>query len=270
MKKYFISVDLEGVHGVIGEPYTGLTKTIADHANAVKNATLEINMAVRALFDGGADEVYVWDGHGGGGNLDFSLLDNRIQKMPTSIVYTPQRFDCLKEQNFNGILYIGYHAREGTGGILAHTYNSNANQYLKLNGKPLGEFELDSSIASEFGVPSIFAASDDVALSQMQTHAPHIVTVTTKYAKGRNKAVFRDSKEVLQEIYDGVRRAMSITELAPTFTYPCDFEMRYTRMEFAEEILNKYCEKLPSLCYGEDLHILKATLRDVNDLRLFF
>ena len=166
MKKYFISVDLEGIHGVVGEPYKPLTKAIDNYQVAVKNATLEINTAARALFDGGADEVYVWDGHGGGGNLDFSLLDSRIKNAHP--VYVPQRMDCLKGQNFSGVLYIGYHAREGTGGVLAHTFSSVQVQYMKLNGVAYGEFEFDSSIVGGMGIPSIFTASDDVALSQMQ------------------------------------------------------------------------------------------------------
>lgn len=270
MKKYLISCDLEGVHGVVGEPYSGLVKSIADYPQAVENATLEINAAVRALFDGGADEVYVWDGHGGGGNLNFSLIDPRAKQIPHSSVYSPYRLDCLKGQNFNGILFIGYHAKEGTGGVLAHTFSSVHVQYMKINGHALGEFDFDASTAGAFDVPAIFTASDDVALTQMQARAPHVVAVTTKYAKGRNNAIFRDREEVLKDIYDGVLRAIQVKEIVLPFSYPCEFEIRYTRMEYAEKIFNDLREKLPSLCYGEDLHVLKATLRNVNDLRLFF
>ena len=270
MKKYFISCDLEGVHGIVGEPYSGLLKTIADYPKAVENLTLEVNTAIRALFDGGADEVHVWDGHGGGGNLDFSFIDSRAEQIHHKTVYSPQRLDCLKDGDYSGVILIGYHAREGTGGVLAHTYSSVHVQYMKINGVPYGEFEFDSSIIGGMGIPTIFMSSDDVALKQMQAFAPHIITVVTKYAKGRNKALFRDCEEVLQDIYDGVRRAMDIQEIVPPFTYPCEFEVRYTRMEYAEEILTNRQDKLPSLCYGDDLHILKATLRNVNDLRLFF
>ena len=270
MKKYFISVDLEGVHGAVGEPYLGLVKTIADYPKAVESVVLEINAAVRALFDGGADEVYVWDGHGGGNNFDPALIDPRAKQIVTSSVYTPQRFDCLKDKNFDGVIFIGYHAREGTGGVLAHTYTSVHNQYIKINGVPYGEFELDCCSIGAFGVPALFASADDVALSQIQAFTPEIVTVVTKYAKGRNSAIFREREDVLQDIYKGVQQAMRIQGKPRTFTYPCNLEIRYTRMEYAASQFEKIAPHLPSVQYGEDLHILKATLRDVNDLRLFF
>ena len=45
MKRYFISVDLEGVHGVVGEPYSGLNRKVSDYPVAVESATAEINSA---------------------------------------------------------------------------------------------------------------------------------------------------------------------------------------------------------------------------------
>lgn len=269
MKRYFISVDLEGVHGVVGEPYSGLTRKVSDYPVAVESATAEINSAVKALFDGGADEVFVWDGHGGGGNLDFDKIDARAQKIETKEVYTPYRFDCAKSQKYDGVIYIGYHAREGTGGVLAHTYSSVSNQYIKINGKQLGEFDIDASIFGEFNVPSLFVASDDVCLAQIKQTCPDAVTVLTKVAKSRNEAILRERGEVLQEIYDGVKEAMK-KDIAPVkLTYPIDFEIRYTRMELASEVLATKKAFLPSLSYGEDTHTLKATVNSVDQLRLF-
>jgi D-amino peptidase len=273
MKRYFISVDLEGVHGVVGEPYSGLLRTISDYPVAVENATAEINSAINALFDGGADEVVVWDGHGGGGNLDFTKIDARAKKIETrgeNSVYTPYRFDNVKTQNYDGVIYIGYHAREGSGGILAHTYSSVVNQYIKINGQQLGEFDIDARICGEFNAPALFVASDDVCLNQIKQTSPDTVTVLTKTAHSRNSALFRDRNEVLGEIYDGVRQALT-KEIQPVkFTYPLDFEIRYTRMEHASERLASLKDVLPTLCYGEDTHVLKATIYNVDELRLFF
>ena len=250
MKRYFISVDLEGIHGIVGEPYSGLLKTCADHPIAAKNAAAEINACIHALYDSGADEVIVWDGHGGGGNLDFSLIDARAKKIETSEVYTPYRFNNCKTQNYDGVIYIGYHAREGTGGVLAHTYSSVAYQYIKINGQQLGEFDIDSRIFGEFGVPSLFAASDDVCLSQITQSSPDTVTVLTKTALSRNSAIYRDEDEVLKEIYDGVKNSLN-KQIAPVkFTYPLDFEIRFTRMELASEKFAKLKAVLPTLCYG--------------------
>ena len=41
-----IAVDLEGVHGVVGEPYKGLLRELPDYAKAVENATKEVSISI--------------------------------------------------------------------------------------------------------------------------------------------------------------------------------------------------------------------------------
>ena len=77
--KYLIALDLEGVGGVVGVPYSGLKKESDGWYQARAQAVLEVNAVARALFDTGAELVALWDNHGGGGNLDYSLLDERIE-----------------------------------------------------------------------------------------------------------------------------------------------------------------------------------------------
>ena len=267
--EYLIAVDLEGIHGVVGEPNVGLLRSLDDYQVAVEGAVAEINAAVKALFDSGATKVVVWDNHAGGGNIDFSKIDPRAQQIiPDNSL--PRMCFC-KDYHFAGILFIGYHAKEGTlGGILAHTYSSVNNQYLKVDGKQLGELDFDSRIAGEFDIPVLFAASDDKAVAQMLECNPDTVTVFTKYGKGRNEAVLRTREEVVKDIYEGVKLAVSKDIKPVTFSYPCHFEIRYTRMEFTAWMYEKLQGKLPSLRYGEDAHTLQATLQNVDDLRLFF
>jgi D-amino peptidase len=140
---------------------------------------------------------------------------------------------------------------------------------MKLNGKQLGELDFDSNIAGEFGVPAIFAASDDICINQMAACNPDTVTAITKYAKGRNAAEFRAREEVAKDIYEGVKLAASKTVKPVTFTFPCSYEIRYTRMEMAAWIYEGLKEKLLDLRYGEDAHTLQVTLRNIDDLRLF-
>ena len=207
--EYLIAVDLEGVHGVVGEPYQGLGRVSCpeEYQKAVAAATKEVNAAVAALFDSGATKVCVWDNHGGGGNLDFSLIDSRAQQVKPD--NSRPRMEFLSEHDFKGLVYIGYHCKDGTiNGVLAHTFSSVNMQYYKINGQAKGELDFDTCIAGSYGVPAIFAASDDLCDQQMQECNPDTVTVITKYAKGRNKADFRDSDEVVRDIYEGVKRAV--------------------------------------------------------------
>ena len=66
--EYLIAVDLEGIHGIVGEVNKTLTAS-KDYPDACYAAALEINAVARALFDSGATKVAVWDNHGGGNNI---------------------------------------------------------------------------------------------------------------------------------------------------------------------------------------------------------
>lgn len=264
---FLIAMDLEGIHGVVGEPYGKLSKGCDAHTQARENALKEANTAIRALYDAGADKVVFWDNHGGGGNLDSTKVDSRaIQVFPKG---DPFRFDFVKQHQFDGILLMGYHSREGTlGGVLAHTYNSSKIQYVKLDGKPVGEIEIDSYICATHGIPVLFLSGDDVCIRQAKETLPHMTTVVTKFGKSRNTADLREPTVVLDELYEGIRKAVTEKTVdMPLYPCPAKVEIRYTRMETAEEVYNKVKEdgKIP-VEYGEDAHILHFTVHAINEI----
>lgn len=267
--KYLIAVDLEGAHGIVGEPYKGLITQLPDYKKAVENVTKEVNAAIKALYDSGATGVYVWDNHGNLDNLDFSKIDTRAEKIKP-ISNGIGRLDFLKEYSIKAMLMIGYHSREGTlNGVLAHTYSSNDIQYYKLNGKAIGEFDFDSVIAQEFGVPTIFLSSDDVCVKQFEETHPQAVTAVTKIGKGRNEAEFLPVEQVLTDIYDGVCKAVKKNIVTEKNRFPYTIEVRYTRMEYAASVFQKLQAGGLAVEYGEDAHILTATVSSVQELRMF-
>jgi hypothetical protein len=90
---------------------------------------------------------------------------------------------------------------EGTlGGVLAHTMNGREHQFYKINGKYIGEIDIDASIAAERGMPSIFFVGGDLACKQAKATVPEIVTVTTKKEISRNEAEFRNNDELFADI----------------------------------------------------------------------
>lgn len=263
---YLIAVDLEGVHGIVGEAYKGLSADMAEYKKAVENAHLEINAAAKALFESGAKTVVVWDNHGAGVNLKKECLDDRIilwQKIPE------RRMSFCKEFNFNAILFIGYHAKAGEqNGVLAHTYNSTKIQYIKINGKQVGEYTVDTFVAALYGLAPIFASSDDTSLKEIQELAPKITTVTTKKAKGRNAAEIIDKDTVLENIYNGVK--MALTKKAEPVFAPknINVEMRYTRMEDADIFLQKAVNMGLNAKFFEDAHTIVFNTKNIDDIPL--
>ena len=265
-KSYLIAVDLEGVHGVVGEPYKGLSDDVADYALAVENAVKEVNIIVKALFDQGAEKVAVWDNHGSGQNLDFSRIDSRVVRVENTLRKRYKRMGFVEGESFDGVIFVGYHAKAGSGGVLAHTYSSQKIQYYKLHGKQVGEVEIDAYVAASYGVPLLLVVSDDVCVKQAKEYNPLIRAVVTKYAKGRNEAEFIDEKLLFEQLYQETVACVNAQISPIRLTFPCMEEVRYTRAEDAEKILQKIKDYGQEIAYGEDNHTLVSVIRTTDEL----
>lgn len=266
--EYLIAVDLEGVNNVKGEPYFSLHTGKKDYDVAVEQAVLEVNMAIKALFDGGATKVVVWDNHWLGENLDFSKIDPRAERQ-NEMLSCQRRFEFAKNHNFAGAVYIGYHSRAGSiNGILSHTYSGTDIQYMKVGGKAYGEFEFDTTCASVYGIKPLFASGDSVFIEQVKEFSPATVTVVTKKALGRNEAEFYDNETVLRNIYEGVLASLKKEIPIVTIPLPAEIEIRYTRSEMAKkEILDQKERYNRDFTYGEDAHVIKYYCMDIEDIK---
>ena len=235
---FAIACDLEGIAGVVGFPKEGLGTQSKQYQFAIKQAVREINSAVAALYDSGADKVYVWDNHNGSLNLDYMELDKRVDIVAG--VGAKHRWPGLYDKDIDGVLLIGYHPMADTySGILSHTCSSVTYQYVRLNGKSVGEIEIDAASAGRLlKAPVIFVASDNMAVAQTNESLPWVKTVVTKEAIGRNLAVLKHPLRVVDEIYEAVKEAaeslseMNLYDIAD----PVVVEMRFLRLEDAERV----------------------------------
>ena len=268
-KRVLFLLDLEGVNNVKGVPYEGLSFGTEEHKKAATQAVLEVNAAAQALFDIGVASVDLWDNHGGGGNVDPALLDKRIKllapdKRKPRLYFAKDAYDC--------VCFFGYHAMEGTlGGVLAHTMNSKKIQFYKINGKHVGEVDIDSYIAAAYGIPSCFFAGGDIACTQARRALPDIVTVVTKREISRNEAEFRDNGELLEDIRNGVVEAVQ-KQIAPkVLEFPARFEKSYKRIEDTAIYLRRLSERGISAEYlkddilGRDAHTVVSVIHDITE-----
>ncbi len=267
-KRILFALDLEGVNNVVGKPYEGLNSS-DDYAVAVKQAATEINAAAEALFDVGALQVDVWDNHGGGGNLTQEMLDPRVTllkvdpKLPR-MSFAKGKYDC--------ICFFGYHTMEGTlGGVLAHTMNSVSHQYYKINGKYIGEVDIDSALAAEHSMPSVFFAGGDLTCKQAKASLPDIVTVVTKKEISRNEAIFRDNDELLTEIKEKIRLAVQGDAAFNRLKFPLVFEKSFKRVESAAEFMERCllsgldADYLSDEIMGKDGHTVVINIKNINE-----
>jgi D-aminopeptidase len=174
--------------------------------------------------------------------------------------------------NFDCICFFGYHTMEGTlGGVLSHTMNSKVVQYYKLNGKYIGEIDMDSYIAASHGMPSVFFAGGDITCKQAKKSVDTLVTVVTKTELERNKAVFRNNDELLDEIKRKIVCAVSSEAQPKTLDFPSVMEKSFKRVEDAAKYLLALKERgicaeyLSDEILGKDAHTVVSTVSDMDE-----
>ncbi|MBE6601764.1 MAG: peptidase M55 [Ruminococcaceae bacterium] len=248
-QRILLALDLEGVNHVVGEPYIGLLRDTEQWEIARRQAALEVNAAADALFAAGVVEVALWDNHGKSHNVDPLDLDPRIRLLDPArhprMDFARGAYDC--------ICLFGYHAMEGTlGGVLAHTMSSKSVQYYKLNGKYVGEIDMDAYIAASMGIPACFFAAGNITCAQAKRAVPNLVTVVTKQELSRNEAIFRNNEELFAEIREKIVQAVSTEHPYRTLTFPAVMEKSFKRMEDAAIYLKKLREKGIDACHPDD------------------
>lgn len=230
-KKFYVSVDLEGLACTIGAYGQGLAAGTSGYAYACEQGTKEAVSAVNALFEGGAEKVAVWDCHGTGWNLKYEQFDPRTEFVLGA--GSKKRFPGLDE-TFDGVLFIGYHAYDVKDATLCHVYSSATYTGMKINGEPVGELQIDASIAGKKGVPVLFVSSDDVCVAQAKHSFPDAVFVETKKALAWNSCISKHPKTVCDEIHEAVGRAMKCKGTVYTVNTPFAYEVSFKRIEYAQ------------------------------------
>ncbi|MFC1714059.1 M55 family metallopeptidase [Candidatus Poribacteria bacterium] len=173
--KLYMMTDLEGVAGVLnfqewtgsGQPYYQLAREFL---------TAEVNAAVDGLFEGGATEILVADGHGGGA-VNIHQLDPRAEYLRG---WGAGPWPLTLDETFDALVFVGQHSKAGTEyGHLAHTQGTGYLD-LSINGVSIGEFGQLSMCASEIGVRTIFGSGDKAFTEEAQKLVPGIETVAVK------------------------------------------------------------------------------------------
>ncbi len=179
--KIFISVDMEGIAGVIkGSDCSSSGK---DYDYFRKIMTLETNAAIEGALAAGATEIVVRDGHGSKTNILPDLLHKKA-KLLRGVTTRPENMMLGIDETFDAVLFIGYHAKAGTTeGILAHTSSGNVLD-LSINDVSLPEAGYNALIAGLFDVPIAFLAGDNWICQQAKNLFGEVATVETKIGMG--------------------------------------------------------------------------------------
>jgi D-amino peptidase len=163
--KVYISVDMEGVAGVVTADQLGPTGF--EYARARQFMTDEALAAIQGARDAGATEIVVSDSHGNGQNL---LID-QLPPDVTVIRSWPRPLMMMEgiDSSFTVAVLVGYHASTAsTTGVRAHTMSSATLTGLTINGRESPEGGVSAAIAGFFGVPVVAVTGDNVAVEEVR------------------------------------------------------------------------------------------------------
>ncbi|MGI9261099.1 MAG: M55 family metallopeptidase [Woeseiaceae bacterium] len=202
--KVFISVDMEGITGVVN--VDDATRGGKDYDYFRQTMTREANAAIEGALAAGATEIIVRDSHGSALNLLPEML-NRNSKLLRDWSQGPMYMMEGIDESFDAAIYIGYHARAGTtNGVLDHTSSGNVTD-VSINGISMPETGYNALMAGEYDVPVVFVAGDKAVCDQAEELLGTVETVAVK--EGIGAAALNLHPEVAREqIRAGVERAL--------------------------------------------------------------
>ncbi|MBE0461660.1 MAG: M55 family metallopeptidase [Candidatus Aminicenantes bacterium] len=230
--KVFISVDMEGICGVIH--WEEVSRNGKDYDLFRKLMTLETNAAIEGALEAGATEILVRDSHGSGRNILPELLHPAAQLIRDWSGGPLSMMEGI-DSSYHAAIFIGYHAQANTpNAVLDHTMTGTIYD-VTLNGKKMPETGINAFIAGNFNVPVILVAGDKAICSQAQELLGQVETVAVKEGIG-NAAKMLHPEKALALIKEKTTAALKrIKDFKPfKLTPPYTIEVTFKDEERAE------------------------------------
>src|SRR5216117_251948 len=205
----YISIDMEGIAGVVHESQTDPINpaAAAEYGRFRRLMTSEANAAVEGAVAAGATRVLVNDSHWFMRNLVVEELHQAAELLSGD----PKPHSMVQgiDGGFDAALFIGYHARAGTrNAILDHTYADRIHE-VRLNGRPVGELGINAALAGVSGVPVALVSGDAaLAAEAKELLGDNVATVVVKEAVSRHAARSVAPAVACRLICDGVTAAL--------------------------------------------------------------
>ena len=257
--KVYISVDMEGVAGVVTADQ--LLPAGFEYERFRHFMTDETLAAVKAAKEAGAGEIVVSDSHGNGENL----LIEEFPKDVRIVRAWPRHGGMMAglDPSFNAALFVGYHASTtNPKGVRAHTFSSAHYARVALNGNAVTEGEYNAAYAGAKGVPVIFASGDDAAVAEIKSHLGNIEIVETKKSLSFHSAETLTPAASCDKIFAGVKSALArLHEFKPyVIKTPVTLEITFKNYTPAE--LLSYLRSVERV----DSHTIRFVGRDMDEV----
>jgi D-amino peptidase len=233
--RVYISVDMEGVAGVVHEDQTDPTEPrhSGEYNRFRRLMTNEANAAIAGALEAGAKAVLVNDSHW----LMRNLLAEELNPAAELLSGGPKRLSMVEgiDGGFDAAMFIGYHARAGTrNATIDHTYTSRVYE-ARINGQAVGELGLNAAVAGVHGVPVVLVSGDQALAAEAKALlGPSIETVIVKEAVGRFAAKSVAPTVACERIRSGAAAALRRKHLPFAFKAPITLEVDFIVSQMAD------------------------------------
>ena len=213
--KVLISVDMEGIAGVVTNDHT--SSSHKEYERFRKLMTAEANAAVEGALAGGATQILVNDSHAGMANI----LIEELSPAAELISGSPKPFGMMQGigPDVDAVFLVGYHAASGTGAaVLEHTWSGRLVE-ATLNGQTVGETGLNAALAGAYGAPVVLVAGDRAVTEEARALLGEIETVAVKEGVTRTAARCLHPTVAQQRVREAAERALKL-EVTPFVVRP--------------------------------------------------
>jgi D-amino peptidase len=232
--KVYISVDMEGIAGIVSPRQTGGSP---DYEWARPLMLAEANAAIAGAFEAGATEVVVNDAHGSHTNLRADQLDRRA----TLITGRPKPMGMVEglDGSFDAAMLIGYHGHANqVDAVHGHTYSHDL-RHVRINGREVGEYGTAGMVAGHFGVPVVFVSGDQAFAEVARDFFPGVEALAVKEGIGFTAARTLHPAVARERIAAGVKVALARrSQMRPVaIATPITLEVELSLASYADVVM---------------------------------
>jgi D-amino peptidase len=254
--KVYISVDMEGIAGVVTGDQLGPTGFEYERFRGFMTA--EALAAIEGAKAAGATEFVVSDSHGNGE----SLLIEKFGRDVTVVRAWPRPLAMMQgiDETFGAAIFVGYHSSTtNPQGVRAHTMSSATFADVRLNGVSVPEAGLNAAIAGHFGVPVVLITGDDAIVKEGKALLGDVEGAVVKWAYGFHSARTRTPEAACDLIREAARKAIARSRDFKPYRLkePVDLDLRFKNYRPAEVLAY-----LPAV-ERTDAHSIRFRARDI-------
>jgi D-amino peptidase len=232
--KVYISVDMEGIAGVVHSDQT--SSSGKDYSLARRWTTDETNAAIEGALEAGATEIVVNDSHGSKRNIIASL----VHPAAHLITGSPKPLGMMQgiDATFDAIIFIGYHSKAGTkDAVLDHTMSGSAFASVVINDIEMSEAQINAALGAVYDVPVVLISGDVTVCKQTKEEfGEELETAVVKEAVGRYAAKTLTPEKACALIREKTKKALEKRDWVKPYKLdpPFRFEINFNRSSMAD------------------------------------